>query len=187
MKWISFRGCSEINGPLSKSQSFLFTHLQMFPFIWLHFGWCLHGILSHEMKFHFCQNNRDEKTPAMNFISGCIMWTVIRNWPDTEMKIFISPKMKSHLNTLYFSLSYAEVKNSWKMLSPLGVKAQCWSKKLANFMQILPNLLKSWNYNATYKTSLRPFFTWKKEELGKGFLFNILTLDNKRRKGFLRR
>ena len=54
-------------------------------------------------------------------------------------------------------------------------------------MQILPNLLKSWNYNATYKISLRPIFTWKKEELGKGFLFNILTLDNKRRKGFLRR
>ena len=38
MKWISFRGWPEINGPLSKRQSFLFTHVQMFPFIWFYFG-----------------------------------------------------------------------------------------------------------------------------------------------------
>ena len=25
-----------------------------------HFGWCLHDILSPEMKFHFCQNDRYE-------------------------------------------------------------------------------------------------------------------------------
>ena len=30
MKWISFRGWSEINGPFTKSQSFLLTHSQMF-------------------------------------------------------------------------------------------------------------------------------------------------------------
>ena len=28
----------KINGPLSKNQSFLFTHVQMFPFICFHFG-----------------------------------------------------------------------------------------------------------------------------------------------------
>ena len=38
MKWISFRGWSEISVPLSKSRSFLLTHVQMFPFIWFHFG-----------------------------------------------------------------------------------------------------------------------------------------------------
>ena len=37
MKRISFRARPEINSPLSKSQSFLFTHVQMFPFIWFHF------------------------------------------------------------------------------------------------------------------------------------------------------
>ena len=39
MKRISFRGWSKINGPLSKSQSFLFTYVQMFPFTWFHFGY----------------------------------------------------------------------------------------------------------------------------------------------------
>ena len=73
MKWISFRGWSEINGPLSKSQSFLLTHAQMFPFIWFHFSCCLHDILSPEVKFHFCQNDRNEITPATSFSSGCIM------------------------------------------------------------------------------------------------------------------
>ena len=37
-KWISFRGWPKINGPLSKNQYFLFTHVQVFPFIWVHFG-----------------------------------------------------------------------------------------------------------------------------------------------------
>ena len=55
MKWVSFRGWSEVNDPLSKSQSFLLTHARMFPFIWFHFGCCLHDILSSEMKFYFCQ------------------------------------------------------------------------------------------------------------------------------------
>ena len=88
MKWISFRGWSVINSPLSKSQSFLLTHEQIFPLIWFHFGCCLHDILSPAMKFHFCQNDRNEIAPATSFSSGCIMQTLIRDWRDTKMKIF---------------------------------------------------------------------------------------------------
>ena len=62
-----------INGPSSKSQLFLFTHVQMFPFIWFYFGYCLHDILSPEIEFHFCQSDRNEITLAMSFISDCIM------------------------------------------------------------------------------------------------------------------
>ena len=40
------------------------------------------------MKFHFCQNDHNEITPAMSFILGYIMWTVIRYWPDTKLKMF---------------------------------------------------------------------------------------------------
>ena len=38
----------------------------------IYFGSCLHEILTTEMKFHFCQNDRNKVTPAMSFISGCI-------------------------------------------------------------------------------------------------------------------
>ena len=50
-------------------------------------GQRLHNILP---EIHFCQNDRNEVTPVMNFIS---------DWPDTELH-FISPEMKSHVNTL---------------------------------------------------------------------------------------
>ena len=40
------------------------------------------------MKFDFCENVRNEITPTGSFISGFIMQTVIRNWLDTEIKIF---------------------------------------------------------------------------------------------------
>ena len=40
------------------------------------------------MKFHFCQNDFNEITPAINFISGCFLQTVIRDRPDTKLKIF---------------------------------------------------------------------------------------------------
>ena len=81
-------GWSEKNGSLRKSQSFLLTHAQMFSLIWFHFKCCLHDILSPEMKFRFCQNDCSEITPSPSFNSGCIMWTLERDWPDTEMKIF---------------------------------------------------------------------------------------------------
>ena len=61
-KWneFPFGGGPLINAPLIFSQSILFTHVQMFLFIWFHFGQCLHDVLSPEMKFHFCQNDRNE-------------------------------------------------------------------------------------------------------------------------------
>ena len=34
---------------------------------------CLQNILSPEVKFHFCQNDRNETTPAMSLISGYLM------------------------------------------------------------------------------------------------------------------
>ena len=40
------------------------------------------------MKFNFCENDHNELILAMGFISGCIMKTIIKNWPETEMKIF---------------------------------------------------------------------------------------------------
>ena len=67
VKWISFRGSSKIKGPLSKSQSFLFAHVQMFPFIWFHFRFYLHNILSPEMKFHFCQNDHNNTHNKFHF------------------------------------------------------------------------------------------------------------------------
>ena len=75
MKRISFRGWPEINGPLSKIQSFLFTHVQMFPSIWFHFRGSVYMRFYHSMT-------------ATSFISGCIMQAVTRNWRDTEMRIF---------------------------------------------------------------------------------------------------
>ena len=46
------------------------------------------------------ENDHNEITSATSFISDCIMLTVIRNLPGTEMKIFLLPEMKSHVNTL---------------------------------------------------------------------------------------
>ena len=46
------------------------------------------------------ENDPNEITSATSFISDCIMLTVIRNLPGTEMKIFLLPEMKSHVNTL---------------------------------------------------------------------------------------
>ena len=37
------------------------------------------NILSPEMKFYFCQNDRNEITPAMSFIPGDIIYTGIKN------------------------------------------------------------------------------------------------------------
>ena len=67
VKWISFRGSHKIKGPLSKSQSFLFAHVQMFPFIWFHFRFYFHNILSPEMKFRFCQNDRNNTHNKFHF------------------------------------------------------------------------------------------------------------------------
>ena len=40
------------------------------------------------MKFHFCQNDGNEKTPAMSFILVYFMKAVIRDWWETDLKIF---------------------------------------------------------------------------------------------------
>ena len=61
----------------------------MFPLVWSHFGWCLHNNLSLEMKFHFCQNDRNERMTVVSLILSCIRsWPVIRNWPVTQVKIY---------------------------------------------------------------------------------------------------
>ena len=46
----------------------------------------------------------------------------------------------------HYLLKYTEVKNDGKMSSPLAVSAQCWSKNLMNFMQILPISIKCPHY-----------------------------------------
>ena len=40
------------------------------------------------MKFYFCQNDRNEITPAMSFISEYFMKTVVTDSPDNKLKIF---------------------------------------------------------------------------------------------------
>lgn len=64
-----------------------YLHVQMFPFGWLHLGVVFMKRLSLENKFYFCQNDRNKIAPETSFISGYFMWTVIRGWPDTELKI----------------------------------------------------------------------------------------------------
>lgn len=56
-----------------------------FHMIW--FRGCFYVTFYHsKMKFHSCQNNGNEITLAMSFFSGCLMETVIKDWPDNEMK-----------------------------------------------------------------------------------------------------
>ena len=65
-----------------------YSHVQMFPSEWFNFGVVFWWHLSPEMNFHFCQNDRNEITPAMSFISGYFQETVIRYWPGTQLKTF---------------------------------------------------------------------------------------------------
>ena len=51
MKWISFRGWSEINGSLSKVQSILFKHVQIFTFIWFRVVFTCYFITRNEILF----------------------------------------------------------------------------------------------------------------------------------------
>ena len=77
-------------------------------------------------------------------------------------------------------------KGTEKNLSPLVVEAQCWSKNLANFMQILPESIKCPNYITHrliysfefyfYKEKKKSFFSvcsWNIETVS----FNILRSD----------
>ena len=53
------------------------------------------------MIFHFCQNDRNEITPATSFISGCVSCKQLQEIDQTpNWKYFTSPEMKSHVNTL---------------------------------------------------------------------------------------
>ena len=51
------------------------------------------------MKFHFCQNDRNELSPAMSFISvlSCKQFYIDQT---ARWKYFLTPKMKTHVNTL---------------------------------------------------------------------------------------
>lgn len=60
------------------------------------------------------------------------VWTVANSWK--------CPWPWNCLNDFYYSLLYTEVKKTGKMLLPLLARAQCWRKKLANFIIALSNL-----------------------------------------------
>ena len=57
----------------------------MFPFVRFIAGSAY--IIFYDTKW-FCQSDCSEMVPAMSFISSFITLAVMRNWPDTEMKIF---------------------------------------------------------------------------------------------------
>ena len=67
----------------------------MFDFVWFHFRvvFIEHFTTRNEISFpskhshDYVQNDRNEITPAMSFISE----TVTRDWPDTELKKFNFP------------------------------------------------------------------------------------------------
>ena len=52
------------------------------------------------MKFYFCQNDRNEITPAMSFISEYFMKTVVTDSPDNKLKIFHFARNEPYVNTL---------------------------------------------------------------------------------------
>ena len=68
-------------------------------FGWFHFG-MFTKILSSEMKFHFCQNDRNEITPVMSLNSGYFIFKQLREIEETpNWKYFISSEIISPLNT----------------------------------------------------------------------------------------
>ena len=63
------------------------------------FGQCLHHILSPKMKFHFCQNDRNEITPAVSFKvkRTCALNTISDEYAFIH---FTSGKFCSHENLM---------------------------------------------------------------------------------------
>ena len=62
-----------------------------------HFGYCLHDILSPELKFHFCQNDRNEITPTMSFKRTCALNAISNEFLVIN---FASGKFCSHENLM---------------------------------------------------------------------------------------
>ena len=58
------------------------------------------------MKYHFCQNNPNEKASTMSFISGYFMQTATSDWPYTTLTIchFARNEISSNEITLLVSL-----------------------------------------------------------------------------------
>ena len=73
-----------------------------------------------------------------------------------------------------------------KILSHFVVKVPCWSKNLANLMQILLDLLKYRNQdNISIYSFAGVFLSRTKETIVNKFTFNILKLDYDCGRGFL--
>ena len=67
--------------------------------------------LLHENKLYFCHNDCNEVIPLMSFISRYFMQAVIRDWPDTELKVFhLAQNEKKPSNQICYSAYFKTVK-----------------------------------------------------------------------------
>ena len=67
-----------------------------------HFGYCLHEILSPEIKTHFCQNDRSKIAPTMTFKRTCSLSAI---FSESALISFALGKFCSHEN-LRFKISF---------------------------------------------------------------------------------
>ena len=85
------------------------SHEQMQAF---HFGKCLHDIISPEMKFHFCQNDRNEITPAVSFKRTCTFISLRVNFVHMRIscRFEISFRLKWPIwNPYWFQFHFASI------------------------------------------------------------------------------
>ena len=67
---------------------------------------------------------------------------------------------------------YTEVRKNVKNASSLVVKALCWSKYFANFMQVLPSSVKCSYYNSYITVQFGIIFTWENKSFHHCLFFN---------------
>ena len=87
------------------------------------------------MKFHFCQNDRNEITPAMSFTSGCIMLNSYKKLTRHRNENIISPEMKSHVNSvLNYCFNYQSLRGGFR--NPVAFKMEPFETIFRVFQQI---------------------------------------------------
>ena len=99
------------------------------------------------------------RMPYLQNASGCLLLNI----SESEMRTWFFTAL------LYI---YTEVRKNVKNASSLVVKALCWSKYFANFMQVLPSSVKCSYYNSYITVQFGIIFTWENKSFHHCLFFN---------------